>query len=233
MTTVCYCIPTFNRADKCVEAIHAVMRSSRKPDQLIIIDDSGTQAALPIIMPVLSAYYDDGFTNLAVLLHDRQCGVSASWNQFLVAADTDYVLIANDDVCPHERTIELMVKYAEKSPKDIFFCGDGDSGNAFSFFMVPRQKYIDTIGGFDENFFPAYFEDNDADERIRRAGYKLVFVPKATYDHTASSTLNAYTPAQMQQHHRNFERNREYFKTKWGGLPGATVYTHAFNKVPD
>src|SRR4051812_322783 len=97
MATLTYAINTFNSFDRCVEAIHAVMRSSVLPDQLIIIDDSGTGAALEKVVPVLTEYYTSGYKNILCWVHDRQCGVAASWNQFLRDSTTDYVLIANDD----------------------------------------------------------------------------------------------------------------------------------------
>lgn len=230
--TLAYCINTFNSFDRCVEAVHAVMKNSVLPDKLIIIDDSGTAAALDKLIPVLTHYYESGYTEIQVWVHDHQCGVAASWNQFIRDADTDYVLIANDDVFPHVDSIARMITAAKEHADDIFFAGDGYSGNSFSFFMVPRVKFVDAVGYFDECFFPSYFEDNAKSREITLAGYKHIFVDGATYDHVGSSTLHAYTPEQTRQHHHNFERNKAIYIAMWGGAVGEEVYHIKWNGEP-
>lgn len=226
--TVAFCIPTYNSFDKCVEAIHAVMRSSLIPDLLVIIDDSGTGASLPTLVPVLSEYHQQG-RNVLLWVHERRCGVATSWNQFFRDTNHDYVIIGNDDAIVHTHTIEQLVNTANEYPEEIFFPADGQNGNTFSLFLLTRRGY-ELIGEFDEVFWPAYFEDDDYSRRITLAGFKHMNVIGASYDHAGSSTLKTYTDAERQQHHVRFRANRDYFRYKWGGEPGHAIYHTPFNK---
>ncbi len=49
-------------------------------------------------------------------------------------------------------------------------------------FFLTRKKILDTIGGFDEDFF-MYGEDLDLAKRIKEAGYRIVFYPHQTITH--------------------------------------------------
>src|SRR6185436_14742652 len=138
---------------------------------------------------------------------------------FLTTYD-DYIIISNDDVQFLPGTIEALVNAAEKSPEDLFFYPhSAESGaNAWSMFLQ-RKALQEKIGLYDETFFPAYFEDDDYSLRMRKAGIRAVPVVGAGYVHFASSTIQAYTPEQTNNHHASFRRNRSYYIVKWGGDP--------------
>ena len=53
---------------------------------------------------------------------------------------------------------------------------------------LTRQAY-QAVGGFDEQFSPAYYEDVDLCYRVRHAGFRVVYVPNSALVHKASSTL--------------------------------------------
>lgn len=63
-----------------------------------------------------------------------------------------------------------------ESQKEIF--ADWVSGAA----LFIRKEIFESIGGFDENFF-MYFEDEDLCKRIRRAGYNVVYFPQVSILH--------------------------------------------------
>jgi N-acetylglucosaminyl-diphospho-decaprenol L-rhamnosyltransferase len=48
--------------------------------------------------------------------------------------------------------------------------------------MIRRDAY-ETVGGFDEQFYPAWYEDVDFCNRLVRAGWEIYFVPKAEFIH--------------------------------------------------
>jgi len=76
-----------------------------------------------------------------------------------------------------------------------------------------RATALDEVGLFDERYF-AYFEDADLVMRMRRAGWKIVYVPKAKLWHKVSrssgigSKLNDYF----------IIRNRLYFGMKYATM---------------
>jgi GT2 family glycosyltransferase len=59
--------------------------------------------------------------------------------------------------------------------RDVDYC----SG---AFLMTPRRAW-ERLGGFDEAYAPAYYEDADYCMRLRRLGLRVVYEPTAIVDH--------------------------------------------------
>lgn len=99
----------------------------------------------------------------------------------------------------------------------------------FSAYMVSR-KFWDKVGEFDEAYSvigKAYFEDNDMHRRIKLLGFKAINCPSAIYYHHGSqSSAIAFGMTLIKNIH--FEKNRDYFKYKWGGMPD----TDGMNTLP-
>jgi GT2 family glycosyltransferase len=53
--------------------------------------------------------------------------------------------------------------------------------------MVRRDAY-DQVGGFDEQFFPAWYEDVDFCQRLKAQGWDIYFVPEAKFQHDGGYT---------------------------------------------
>ena len=222
---VYYCIPTYKSFDHAYDGVLAALRGTIVPHKVIVIDNSGVGTGAAHLQPLT-----EKFANVFIWPQTRNLGVAGAWNKFHDEIKDDYVVIANDDVAVHPHTLERLLATVEQNPKEVLFAGSGNSGNAFSLFLLLRAGY-EKIGGFDTNFYPAYYEDNDYALRANLLGYTLTFASDATYDHVGSSTIKRYTPQEMEMHHNTFRRNTQYFISKWGGLPGETKYTEPFGGV--
>lgn len=218
-----YCIPTYRCFEYCKQAILTAMRSSLAPDKYIIIDNSGDGSAVRYLYDVTTKY-----SNVFIWPQAYNLGVARSFNLFMSQLEDD-VIIANDDVFVHPHTISAIITMAHLRPVDILFAGSGHSGNAFSFFLLKKKGFLE-IGPFDEHFYPGYYEDNDYAYRMKLAGYTIIDVPSATYDHIGSATIRTYDQVRMNQHHNEFNRNTNYYKNKWGGLPGNETYVIPFGE---
>lgn len=53
--------------------------------------------------------------------------------------------------------------------------------------LIPRELFID-LGGFDEDFIPAYYEDTDLAFRIRAHGYDVIYQPESVVIHYEGTT---------------------------------------------
>ena len=53
--------------------------------------------------------------------------------------------------------------------------------------MAIRRSVFDTIGWFDEGFYPAYYEECDCCYRAREQGFQIAYVPAAKITHLRSS----------------------------------------------
>lgn len=75
--------------------------------------------------------------------------------------------------------------------------------------LLVRRAAWQTVGGFDERYFPAYYEDVDLCMALREHGYRVAYDPRARLVHLESqSTGEAY---------RGFllVRNRDRFADRW------------------
>lgn len=219
-----YCLPTYKSFDLAYESVLAALRGTLVPDQIIIIDNSGNGSGTEYLKPLT-----EKFSNVFIWPQTYNLGVARSWNTFHRNIADDYIVIANDDIQVHPYTLEKIVDAAIANPTQIFFCGDGNYGNAYSLFLLTKYGF-EAIGDFDEHYYPAYFEDRDHHYRMTLKGYKLNFITGAGYDHVGSSTIKRYTPQEMEVHHNSFRANAAYYIQKWGGNPHEELFETEFNK---
>jgi hypothetical protein len=156
--------------------------------------------------------------------------VPGGWNCGIVEAlkvHADFVLVIANDVTVDDGFLEELVTFGmEASPKVAIWSGIArnlykptfgrkEEGICdFSAFMV-RPQTIEKHGWFDENFKPAYFEDNDYHARVTLGGDTAGMIHDAHFHHVKSMTIQEDAE---QAHHVNawHGKNRDYFAAKWG-----------------
>ena len=86
-------------------------------------------------------------------------------------------------------------------------------------------QLIENCGWFDENFYPAYFEDNDMFYRMHMAGLRHLLDTKHGFYHKQSATcIDVVTKD-------DWDRCQQYYISKWGGPPGEETYIRPFNDI--
>ncbi len=70
---------------------------------------------------------------------------------------------------------------------------------AGAFLMVRRTAWAQ-LGGFDENFYPVWFEDVDFCYRLSRAGWRIRYTPQAQATHTGGHSVNKLSWRCKQMH---------------------------------
>ncbi len=83
--------------------------------------------------------------------------------------------------------------------------------------IMIRKELWDEIGGFDERFVPAYYEDVDLAFQVRERGYKVVYQPESEVVHFEGVTEGG-TQEEDERKKKQIERNREKFAAKWGKI---------------
>ncbi len=78
--------------------------------------------------------------------------------------------------------------------------------------IMVRKKLWEEIGGFDERFAPAYYEDTDLAFSIRQKGYRVLFEPKSIVVHFEGITHGTDLSSGIKSYQ---VRNREIFFGKW------------------
>lgn len=81
---------------------------------------------------------------------------------------------------------------------------------------IRRQAWED-VGGFDQGFYPVWFEDVDFCRRLRKAGWRIVYCPDAMFEHAGGHSVSQLSFADRQsfwyrnllhyfaKHHSRFE----------------------------
>jgi GT2 family glycosyltransferase/glycosyltransferase involved in cell wall biosynthesis len=74
--------------------------------------------------------------------------------------------------------------------------------------LYAKRKVLDCVGGFDNRYSPAYYEDTDLAFAAREAGFKVLYEPHSTVIHHEYSTSGGTAFDRM-------EANRTKFLEKW------------------
>ena len=80
--------------------------------------------------------------------------------------------------------------------------------------MIPRTVWQE-VGGFGQEWAPAYFEDTDLAFKVRASGRRVLYVPTAEVYHFEGQTAGTDKAEGVK---RNQEVNRPKFKEKWRAL---------------
>jgi N-acetylglucosaminyl-diphospho-decaprenol L-rhamnosyltransferase len=84
--------------------------------------------------------------------------------------------------------------------------------------QLVRRSAFDAIGGFDESYF-MYFEDVDFGERLGKAGWRNLYVPKAVVVHTGAHSTEKAAGAMRAEHHLSAYRYLSRKYSAWYLLP--------------
>lgn len=206
-------IPSLNRLDLLERCIESALAGTVVPDTIMVVDNSGGAYG--------TAWHERFGERVDVHTMHRNLGVAKSWNALAPQAAGYNLILSNDDIVFAPDTLAQLLAVAEATPRAGIV--SAIEGQRFSLFWMSFEAY-QQIGPFDEQFYPAYFEDNDYARRLTLAGWKLAVAPSEVR-HGGSSTLQAYTPEQMERHHQQFRKNRDLFVRKWGGMPGQETFT--------
>lgn len=204
----CIGIPTINRADLLIQALSKY--SECYPNTNIFVIDNGSQGLV-------------SHDKVQVETPALNLGVAASWNRIMensIKHGHTHTIILNDDIelCKDEETIKILIN--DLHPEAfIKFAGTWCS------YILPNKIY-ESVGPFDTNFYPAYFEDNDYSRRIQLAGFEIV----EREELRPTLYRNSMTIARDPSLNENFDKNRHYYIYKWGGEPNKELYETPFNQ---
>ena len=204
---------------------------------------------IALVIPVLKRF--DLFTDLIESVDEpvlpivipnyrNNKGVAAAWNQgifYAIAKKCDVAIVTNDDVIFTPGSIKKMAESLRNSDGllispnhngEMDVDGQVEGANFFCFAVKP-QEFVESVGHFDENIYPAYFEDNDMHYRMQLAGVKSYIDTRIIVNHSGSATQNADENNPVVPSSR-FEAIRSYYIRKWGGEPGKEKYVTPWNR---
>jgi len=205
-------IPVYNQWDYTYKCIASVLKHTEIPYEVIIADDNSNDETRRLEKTIENAVHIQNKKNLRFLLNcnnaakyakgkylfflNNDTQVQPDWLRALVEImehDESIGLAGSKLVYPDGRLQEAggilwkdgsawnygRLDHPEKPDYNYVKEVDYISGAA----ILVRKSLWDKLGGFDESFAPAYFEDADFAFTIRQAGYKTVYQPKSVVVH--------------------------------------------------
>ncbi len=183
-------IPTLNRYD----LLDNMLDTINYPVDNILIIDNG------------NGYKTD--RDVTVLNLPANLGMSASWNLGIkLFPHVKYWLFASSDTTWGETSLKEIDEAS--GPDKLVLTND-----AYGCFSV-GENVIETVGLFDEYFYPIYFEDNDFNERVARFCHPDTIVSTSIQaaPELGSQTINS-DPNLRNRNHETFLKNEEYYNYK-------------------
>lgn len=206
------CIPVVNNYQGLIEELESIEAGTIKPDNYYIFNNGGN--------------FSIGNLSKCIIHNSHRVSLAATWNWFIDNVP-EYRIIINDDLIFYPDTLETFLTGMKED--QMSFPYGIPRLNSFSFFLMP-DNIVRDVGRFDEEFYPAYFEDNSYDYRMNLKGYYVYGIPECNVIHKGSQTLAHYNSNQMRDHHRAFDANRKLYIKMWGGPPKQEKYVTKYNR---
>lgn len=206
-------VPVLNRPDLAARMVRSI---DYPVAELVVIVNGDDRDIIP---PIRNA--TDMNPNILKVLWSRpgfNLGCGASWNFIIRSRPAGpWWVIVNADIVFGPGDLERLSEFMSDQAGPVM-------GTVFEFgaFAI-NSGCVDTVGFFDENFFPMYYEDRDYEHRMKVAGVPYVRVEAAT-THDTSSTIRS-NGVYMSRNNETFMENGRYYGEKWGGSP----YSERFN----
>jgi GT2 family glycosyltransferase len=187
-------IPVLNRYDLLNEALNSI----NYPIEEILIINNGQEKYVNKSKKL----------NIKVLNLPSNLGVSGSWNLGI-------------KLYPHEpfwMFSSADVKFDKTSLAQFASCSSASSfvksNVSYSCFSL-GEEVVQKVGLFDEYIYPAYYEDNDYEDRMNLAGIDILFPGINMHQLGGSSSQTIKSDQKlMDKNNYTFNKNGEYYKNK-------------------
>ena len=200
--------------------------------ELIIVDNGSTDGTVEYLKNL-----EKQKNNVEIIYNSENLGYSKGCNQGAKIAQYDYIAFLNNDILLSDGWADNLIEIFEKESdaglvsayqiegseyKEWIYpkimnkllkkrrCDYSVSINPHFSCVITKKDIFNKIGGFDENFTPAYFEDNDLSWRYIFAGYKNFISQKSYIYHKGSLTGKS-----LSNLNEIFKENQKYFFQKY------------------
>jgi GT2 family glycosyltransferase len=250
-------ITSYNRPQQLAVTLKALSQQTRRPDEVIVVDNGSTVDYGKVINTAQQA--------LPLRYHRiERSSIAHGRNISIAAATGDIIAMTDDDCIPDEGWIEALVRpfgsndnigqvggsignnspepnHAEKYVHDRFNVmlnqyEKGLLGTAvdypFAYFLgtgnsAYRRSALEEIGGFDEACITG--EDVDCSVRLIKRGWQLYYEPAARVDHCYRKTLK-----EVLKQFTAYGRGAPYLFFKHSHLPHCLIlFRYEHNRAGD
>ena len=185
MCEVTVVIPNYNGQKYLLPCLRALYESSNVEMHVIVVDNGSEDQSITDAKEL--------FPQVNYILLDRNYGFCRAVNVGIRTADTEYVLLLNNDTEVCVGFVEKLLRRIKRNP--LIFSVEASVRKynrqcrtfaACAGAAIYRKAVFEEIGYFDEKHF-AYLEDIDIGYRARIYGYINLYEPKAQVIHVGSA----------------------------------------------
>jgi len=201
-------IPVLNRLDlleRCLDRVDL-------PAEVMVVNNNTVDPGFDAALAAMTER-----RGLHLWKPERNLGVAGSWNLILRTAlgwGHTVAFIGSNDTLLRPGTLATVWERIEESSQDELLWHI----HAWNFFAI-HVGIVPRVGWFDENFYPAYKEDQDYAYRCHLAGVTRVGLrlPRLEPEHLGSQTIRSDPEYEASNEATHFGWNLPYYLRKWGG----------------
>jgi len=195
-------VPVYNAEKTLKDCIYSLLKMDYKDYEIIFVDDGSTDSSKKIITDFANKYEhirlleqmhrgpasarNLGIRNSSgkiVFFTDSDCIVPINWVKSILEYFGDKSIGAVGGSLTPVSTNSIYEVFDQKRRENLYGTKKKFVDALPTCNLAVRREILEKIGGFDESFKYASAEDYDLCYRIRRFGYKILYVPKISVMH--------------------------------------------------
>lgn len=193
----CVGITVLRQYDELEKCIEAVLKSNLRPYKILVCDNG---------LELKKKWH-----GVEIITPQTNLGCAGGWNCLLDNSYFNTTIILNDDCVVAPDTFDKMM--VPEPPCVVL-------GHGWSCFRIDRDV-MGIVGKFDDGFWPVYYEDCDYAKRMKLSGMTKIDLGNIALKHGnhGERPYQNLNPKELAWFHECFEKNKQRFIKKWGGLP--------------
>lgn len=126
-------IPFVNQSESTLVTVHSILSNCSFAVKILLVDDGSSEKELEIIKKEFAQ-----FNNVLLLKNNYDHGFASAVNRGLIEVETDYIILANNDIVVTPGSVERFIQLANTKEIGIIGCM---SNNASGFQQVESCDY--------------------------------------------------------------------------------------------